>query len=318
VEDAIAALKKSLGSGQIGSSTLKEISDRLSALSATEEEQVEQPAQEIASVVRVLAKADAFTKLAQQQATVAQMLRRYADKSDALSRLEQMEVQELTHQEQLIHGALQKMLSELPELLGEVPKDPDYDKLRQDVQKFLQAVTEAKIDQDLADAFNALSQPDTVTGHGLAQRAAENMAKLVGQCDGMPNDAQQSLTVRFQPKLVKPGLGNTLSQILAALGVGKGQEGRDGYSLFNEDVGLYGPNVELAGEQAGGKGQPSGQGQAGRNQQLAGDTADAALPPPEGPGHVRLQTDAKFPLRYRDIVGEYFRVIAESEKEGAK
>jgi hypothetical protein len=42
------------------------------------------------------------------------------------------------------------------------------------------------------------------------------------------------------------------------------------------------------------------------------------LPPPEGPGHVRLQTDAKFPLRYRDIVGEYFRVIAESEKEGAK
>jgi hypothetical protein len=318
VDDAIAALKKSLGSGQLGSSTLKDISDRLSALSATEEEQVEQPAQEIASVVRVLAKADAFTKLAQQQATVAQMLRRYADKSDALSRLEQMEVQELTHQEQLIHGALQKMLTELPELLGEVPSEPDYDKLRQDVQKFLQAVTEAKIEQDLADAFNALSQPDTVTGHGLAQRAAENMAKLVGQCDGMPNDGQQCLTARFQPKLVKPGLGNTLSQILAALGVGKGQEGRDGYSLFNEDVGLYGPNVELAGEQAGGKGQQAGQGQAGRNQRLAGDTADAALPPPEGPGHVRLQTDAKFPLRYRDIVGEYFRVIAESEKEGAK
>jgi len=318
VDDAIAALKKSLGSGQIGSSTLKDISDRLSALSAVEEEQVEQPAHEIASVVRVLAKADAFTKLAQQQATVAQMLRRYADKSDALSRLEQMEVQELTHQEQLIHGALQKMLTELPELLGEVPNDPDYDKLRQDVQKFLQAVTEAKIEQDLADAFNALGQPDTVTGHGLAQRAAENMAKLVGQCDGMPNDAQQSLTARFQPKLVKPGLGNTLAQILAALGVGQGQEGRDGYSLFNEDVGLYGPNVELAGEQAGGKGQPAGRGQAGRNQQLAGDTADAALPPPEGPGHVRLQTDAKFPLRYRDIVGEYFRVIAESEKEGAK
>lgn len=318
VDDAIEALKKSLGTGQLDSKTLKDISDRLSGLSAAEENQVEQPAQEIASVVRVLAKADAFAKLAQQQATVAEMLRRYADKSDALSRLEQMEVQELTHQEQLIHDALRQMLAELPELLGQVPNEPDYDTLRKDVQSFLQAVAEAKIEQDLADAFGALTQPDTITGHGLAQRAAENMATLVGKCDGMTGEAQQCLTARFQPKLLKPGLGNTLSQILAALGVGQGQEGRDGYSLFNEAVGLYGPNVELAGEQAGGRGKTAGAGQTGRAEQLAGDATDAAGPPPPGPGHVRLQTDAKFPLRYRDIVGEYFRVIAESEKEGAQ
>jgi hypothetical protein len=30
---------------------------------------------------------------------------------------------------------------------------------------------------------------------------------------------------------------------------------------------------------------------------------------------VRLQPDARFPLHYRDLVGEYFRVIGESEKQ---
>ena len=32
-------------------------------------------------------------------------------------------------------------------------------------------------------------------------------------------------------------------------------------------------------------------------------------------GSVRLQPDAKFPLRYRDLVGEYFRAIAESQDQ---
>jgi hypothetical protein len=31
---------------------------------------------------------------------------------------------------------------------------------------------------------------------------------------------------------------------------------------------------------------------------------------------VKLQPDAKFPLRYRELVGEYFRVMAESGNGG--
>lgn len=317
VSQAAEDLKKALAGGQLDSKTLKDISDRLSALSDTQDELVDQPAQQIASVVRVLAKADTFAKLAQEQAALAQMLRRYADKSGPLSQLEQMEVQELSHRQELIRDALKEMLAQLPDLLAQVPADSDYAPLRQDVQDFLKAVADAKIEQDLADASSSLNEPDTVTGYGLAQRAADEMDKLVGRCNGMGDQANQSLTARFQPKLTKPGLGNTLGQILSALGAGNGQNGRDGYSLFNESVALYGPNMELAGEQGGGNPQ-SGRTEAGRTAQLAGDAADSSLPPAEGPGRVRLQTDAKFPLRYRDIVGEYFRVIAESEKEGEK
>jgi hypothetical protein len=87
--------------------------------------------------------------------------------------------------------------------------------------------------------------------------------------------------------------------------------------LFNEDVALYGPNVELAGEQAGDRGDTGGQG--GRSADiLNGNEPDTEPLPNEAQGHVRLQPDAKFPLRYRDLVGEYFRVMAESGKENEK
>ncbi len=46
------------------------------------------------------------------------------------------------------------------------------------------------------------------------------------------------------------------------------------------------------------------------------DQSLPGMPQPQGPGRVRLPPDAKFPLRYRDLVGEYFKSVAESQKEG--
>jgi hypothetical protein len=317
LEQTSAKLKQALAAGQLDPKQLKEISDELGQLAQTEDEQVEQPAQQIADVVRVLARADTFVKLAQQQATLAQMLRRFSDRTNALSRLEQMEVQELAHQQHRLGEALRTWLTQLPELLAQVPADHEFDPLRRDVNGFLQAVAEGKIEGDLNAAAISLDEPDTVTGQGLAQMAADKMDKLVAKCNGLSPQGEQCLTARFQPKLLKPGLGNTVQQILAAMGAGTGENGRDGYALFNEAVALYGPNVELAGAQAGRRGD-AGQGEGRRSEFVTGDARDAGLPAQEAAGRVHLQTDAKFPLRYRDIVGEYFRSVAESQQEGTK
>lgn len=308
-------LKQALGGGTLDPKQMKELSDALTELAKKQDEQVEQPAQQIASVVRLVSKADTFVKLAQQQAALAQMLRRFADKTNALSRLEQMEVQELTHQQQRIGEALHELLVQLPELLAKVPADADYDPLRDDVKNFVLAVVDAKIEDYLVNAAKTLDEPDTATGHMLAQMAADEMAKLVGRCNGLGDQSQQCSTAHFKPKLTNPGLGETLQQIMAALNSGNGQGGRDGYGLFNEDVALYGPNVELAGEQAGDRGETGGNGMPPAAV-LARDAADTEPPSNEPPGHVKLQPDTKFPLRYRDLVGEYFRVMAETGKEG--
>jgi len=314
---AAEKLKSATGGGTLDAKQLKSLSDALNQLAQTQEEQVEQPAQQIASVVRVVTKADTFVKLAQEQATLAQLLRRFADKTNALTRLEQMEVQELSHQQHLIGDALHELLGQLPELLAKVPDEAQYEPLRDDVSQFLQAVADAKIEEDLNSAAKTLDEPDTVTGHALAQRVAEAMDKLIGRCNGLPKEGEQCLTAHFAPKLSKPGLGNTLQQIMASLNVGNGQGGRDGFALFNEDAALYGPNVQLAGDQAGGSGDTGGN-NGKPSEVLAGGAADAELPANEPPGHVRLQADAKFPLRYRELVGEYFRVMAEAGKEDEK
>jgi hypothetical protein len=179
------------------------------------------------------------------------------------------------------------------------------------VQKFIKAVEEAKLDQELRDSIKAMGEPDTMTAHALAKSAAEKMAKLIGQCNGLPQNGKQCLTARFKPK-ISNALGNTMEQIMAAMGMGSGQGGRDGYSLFNDDVALYGPNVELAGEQAGGR-SDSAASAGQRSQRVGSDAKDPGLKTVEATGRVRLQPDAKFPLRYRELVGEYFKAIAETQ-----
>jgi hypothetical protein len=303
-----------LGSGHPDPKQLAQASRELSQLAQTEDEDVDQPAQQIAAVAHLLARADTFVKLAQQQAALAQMLRRFSDKSGNLSRMEQMEMEELTYQQQRVRQGLHVMLGSLPELLANVPDEPRYAPLRQDVDNFIKAVAEAKIEEDLGQNERNLAALDGKSGYLLAQQAAEKMDQLISKCNGLPQ--QGKMCLRFKPS-VQQALRNTLEQILAAMGAnagGNGQGTQGGYALFNDDIALYGPNVELAGEQAGGRGE-TGKVATRRAERVTGEARDPGLKQTDVTGRVRLQPDAKFPLRYRDLVGEYFRAIAESETE---
>lgn len=313
VGQALKDLESALGSGQPNAEQLAEAARELSQLAQTEDEDVNQPAQQIAAVAHLLARADTFVKLAQQQAALAQMLRRFSDKNGGLSRIEQMEMEELTYQQQRVQQGLHAMLGSLPELLAKIPDEPQYAPLREDVNSFIQAVAKAKIEEDLEQNERNLAALDGKSGYLLAQQAAEKMDRLISKCSGL--EQQGKMCLRFQPS-VQQALGNTLEQILAAMGANSGGNGegkQGGYALFNDDIALYGPNVQLAGEQ-GGRGE-TGQAATRRAERVAGEARDPALKQTDVTGRVRLQPDAKFPLRYRELVGEYFRAIAETETE---
>ena len=51
---------------------------------------------------------------------------------------------------------------------------------------------------------------------------------------------------------------------------------------------------------------------------MAGDSADPGGQAPGPPGRVRLQPDSKFPIKYRELVGDYFKSIAETATEEEK
>lgn len=307
-------LKAATGSGGVNSDKMSEISRKMSELAKSGEEEVGEPAEQIASVAKLLAKADVFVRLAAEQGRVAQLLRRLGEKTDGLSRVEQMEVQELAHQQRRIQTELGDWLSSLPELLNQLPPDAAYDPLRKQVNEFVKAVSDAQIEPDIASALSSLAEMEASAGYVMAKSAAEKMDKLVAKCDPLLGEGKAALCMKFQPTKI----GQTLEQILAAMGVsgrgGQGQSERNGYSMFNSDVAIYGPNMELSGEQAGGRGDRGGS-NARRVERVGSDPGDSAPKTVQAQGHVRLQTDAKFPLRYRDVVGDYFRAIAESEEK---
>lgn len=311
VRDSRRKLEQALASSQLSPGALREISQQMIDLAQRQQESIAKPAQEIVAVTRLLARADVFVKMAREQALLARMLRRFSDRTTPLSRAEELALQELTHQQQRIYDALNRYLAEIPDLMAQVPADAQYDPLRNDVNQFLDAIKQAEISSDLSSAATALAEPDAMTGQALAQRAADKMDRLIARCQQTSGTGVECMVARFRPTLMQSELGTALGQILAAMGVG--EQGRDGYGLFNQQVAVFGPAVPLAGQQAQGRGERGGQGMA--MEALGSGNDDPGFATDSTRGRVRLQPDAKFPLRYRELVGEYFRAIAETEQE---
>lgn len=306
----VVRLEEMITEGKISAKRLGQIGDKLYALSQRETEEVGDPAQQIVAVVRLLAKVKEVEKLARQQAELAQLLRRFTDQGE-LARLEQMEVQELAHQQQRIQQAWQELLAALPALITALPPAEEFNKVRDDAYHIITTAEVLGIDKDLQAAMDKLAVLNPREAQPPAASAAEKMAQLIEESKKMTGEAQAALV--SMPGL-KKSLGNTLDQILSALGAGEGSP-RDGYGLFSEDVALYGPNVEMAGQQAG-QGEMSADAKGAGSERLTGDVRDPGRKKADVPVRVRLQPDAKFPLRYRELVGEYFRTIAESTEEG--
>jgi hypothetical protein len=316
LQRAARELSEMAGSGAVRPEALSALAGRLKRSAAAADEQVGEPLRHLETVVRLMVEADRFVKLAGQQAELAHLLRRFQDRAGELSRTEQMSLQELAQAQRRIQAGLRDLVGALPELLERVPRESVYDPLRESVNDFLEAVSALKIQDDIHESARWLDELNGHDGFGHALAAAQNMDKLIAKCRGEGGIAGQAEhCLKFQPVL-QQALGNSLQQILNALGAGgQGPAGRHGYSLFNEAMGLYGPNAELFGEQAADRSGPAGEAAAARSETVTADTQDPALELPEVRTRVPLQHDVKFPLRYRHLVGEYFRAIAESQEE---
>jgi hypothetical protein len=286
----------------------------LGDLSEETTEFVGEPAYLIASVANLLARADIFTRLAQRQMELARQLHRFEEQKEALTRIEQMELQELAAAQLRVREAVATLMGELPELVDKLPDDEEYDVLRETVGEFIDKFNELKIQDELDAATNRLAELDGPEGYRQARSAADKMDSLVEKLEGqgMPQEGERCL--RFQPAL-KKSLGNSLQQILAAMrSRGMGGDGGSGYGLYGEQLGLYGPNMQLAGGEQGLNNPPIEfeHDPAAEGQDAAAGDEETERLGAGGPGRVRLQRDVKFPLRYRTLVGEYFRAIAES------
>jgi hypothetical protein len=301
------------GAGLLMPRRISDISDILSDMAGQTEREVGEPARQIAAVAHLLARADVFARLAARQMELARLLRRFEEREGELTRIEQMELQELAAAEQRIRDAVARLMEELPELTEALPEEEQFDTLRESVADFMEAVSDLKIQDDLDEAADKLAELDGPGGYPPAKSAADKMDLLVAKLDGNAMMAQGQSCLRFQPG-IRVSLGNTLQQIRSAMqSRGMGGDGGSGYGLYGQEMGLYGPDVQLAGTGAAVRPvRPHAEVMADGQEAIATDAADAGLPEGTGPLRIRLRRDVKFPLRHRNLVGEYFRAVAES------
>lgn len=289
--------------------------DTFAGMHAAMDEEVGEPARLVAQAIELLLLAQRFADMAQEQERIARLLRRFETKPE-LSRTERIEVRALARQQGELRTVLLAWRERMGELVGELPADPLYEEFRESVEIFLVAFDGADIPPDMHTAAEHLSREEMPEAFDAALRAAEKMLALTNQCD--PGNMQGALgeCLLFQPTL-QGGLGESLQQILDRLqGRGRGRGG-SGMGLYGSGTGVYGPDmpgVRRATSRARGRGRQR-RAPGGTETTHTDPSADSALPVLDRSGRVPLQRNARFPLRYREHVGEYFRRMAEMEED---
>jgi hypothetical protein len=166
----------------------------------------------------------------------------------------------------------------------------------------------------MRSAEEALTEFAGTRGYQSAKEAAEILEKFLKRCQGEGGmGAECRGAIVFQPTLAQC-MGNTLAQLLAAMGLGSGSGfggvgGRGAYGLYGQMAGLSGMGMGPLGRRQNG---PAGRGPSSGGSAAGGENPDARWPSDaSAAGAATAGSDAFVPVRYRRSVGQYFQRLSE-------
>lgn len=305
---AVASAQKALASETVTDGHLAEAARHLQEAAGQINEKIAKPAREIAEVARLLYLANLYAGLAQTQADLAKTSERFRQ-PEAEVQLRRISLRDYAERETVIARRLNELTQEMGQLLATLPDAERYHKLRDSARKFIGDVARLQIPHALLEAERGFGDGDGLSGVTTAHKAAELMLSLLSDCEGIGGEGESCLS--FNPSLAR-AMGNSLQQILSAMSGGGGQG--DGYSLYNEDLALYGPQAQMAGNPGGENSDDSGGSKSSLRATSSADHPESDdLPRALLPGSkaVHPQREAKCPVIYRGLAGDYFRAVVE-------
>jgi hypothetical protein len=217
-------------------------------------------------------------------------------------------MRDLEEEQRQIRLALEELLGDIEDHATRLPDKPELRKLRQTAQRFVKDVRASGASAAMTAAEAALAEFAGTRGHDKAKEADAILQRFLKRCGGMGAGCQGALV--FQPTLSRC-LGNTVAQLLAAMGFGSGS-GAGGYGA----MGLYGDMGGMSGQGSGQFGDPGLHG-GGRGAYHGGTPAGGANPDVFSAGDLRAvgaataAGDAAVPVLYRRSVGQYFQRLSE-------
>jgi hypothetical protein len=223
-------------------------------------------------------------------------------------------IRDLEDEQRKAREELNQLLDDIEDHVAKLGDDPRFDKLRDSASMFVLKVRASGAAEAMAQAESALAELAGTRAYEKAKEAADILDRYIKHCNGMGGDCQSCLA--FQPTLCS-GMGNTLGQLLAAMGMGSGPGGGfgagsgNGFGASRGGVGLYG---NMPGMVAGPHG-PAGRGGAHPAGMKSG--AQSGNPDRSEPSDEAAQSgatggsDASVPVQYSRRVGQYFQRILE-------
>jgi hypothetical protein len=299
----------------------QEHAERLGAREEKLAENVEKPLQDLSRLHDVINAFNQFERLYQAQQSLAEQARAYEDKGP-LNREDQLALKDLAAQQQAVREALEQLPARLREKADAAKKD--FPKACSSATALADAIEKERLAASAGAATGRMLEGDGEQGAKLARRLEQDMARLMGQCQGGQGQAGDELDDYLSAKL--PGKkGQSFEQMRKSRkgegGAGFPKMGRgdqpgsgSGYSMSS------GQQPPVLGNEASPKGDSSAQKMTGRDGQSAGKSAGASpalqmdkADVIKGLNPTDRQSDAtpgeSSMDEYRTLVDEYFKKI---------
>jgi hypothetical protein len=295
------AARQALPSGD-AAEVLRRLADHLGEKRQQFDREVTQPLQQLELVVPLMADQSRYLELAAWQDDLAQRLSSLRGRDGQDDPAIGARMRELQREQQDLHEALGQWLDDVDNHVERLPQRPEFNKLRRTALEFVAKVRTSGAQGAMAQAETGLAEFSGTRGYDNARSAADILNKFIGHCNQMGGEGRSCLA--FQPAL-SGRLGNTLSQLMSAMGGGGGS----GSLAYGSRGALYGDLPGMTGQYGSGYGPK----QRGRGRGGAYDAAGQAATwsdPSAGHG-AGGAGEAAVPLRYRRSVGRYFQRITE-------
>jgi hypothetical protein len=292
---------------------LDEMAKRLAEARGQYGNAVMKPMEHLEAIFPLLVDQERFVVLVLRQQDLAERMASLRGHDDEDNPALRARMRDLEYEQRQIRLALDDLLDDIQDHATRLPDVRELDKLRATAVRFAREVRASGAAPAMRAAENALAEFAGTRGHGNAKEAADILEQFLKRCQGAGGMEAECLgALVFQPMLCN-GLGDTVAQLLAAMGLGSGSGygGAGGYGNY----GLYGQMPGLGGVGRGAWGHRQN-GLAGHGPWQGGGAAGGENPDASSPsdapaaGAATAGSDALVPVRYRRQVGQYFERLS--------
>lgn len=303
----IRELNRKLDEYEIDNEELKErlaeLREKLEGLREEFDEEVMEPLQQLAGVFELMSKQAEFVQHVLRQRNLADRLQSLDGKDDLQEMSFKRRIREMADEQTTLQVQLNELVEKIGDLAIVLPPGQGLEELKETALEFATKVVNSGAMEEQNEASMALAEMSGSAGFKHASAAADILESLLKDGGEIGEAGQQAGNQIFNPQLGRPGLGNSLDQMMRLFGPRNGSR-----QVGKNNRGLYGDRPQ-ANKRGGGRGDKQSRGGGGIAQTRPADV-EPGNEVQRGGGRTGF-SQIKIPLQYERKVSEYYRRLIE-------